>query len=77
MDTKDRIWKALEDARWDWRTVDGVSKEIGLPEEEVLRILESSPDEIIRSRIPDERGRALYTTRQHYRRRQGFLERLR
>ncbi len=68
----DEIAKALEalaDPNWDWRTVEGVSKETQIPEDRVLEIIEAHTDEIIRSRIPDSKGRALYTTRDHYRKR--------
>lgn len=68
------VLKALEDPRWDWRTVDGVAQETGLSEDEVLEIIESSPDEVLRSRTPDNRGRALYTSRRHYAKRRGFLD---
>lgn len=68
------VLNALEDPRWDWRTVEGLSEETGLPEDEVRRILESDPDEIIRSRTPDKGGRTLYTSRSIYKGRRGFLD---
>jgi len=68
------VFKALQDPQWDWRTVDGLAQEVGLPEDVVLQIIESAPDRVIRSRVPDARGRALYTTRSHYRERRGFWE---
>ena len=68
------VIKALEDPRFEWRTVDGVAQETGLPEDEILRIIEAVPDEVIRSRDPDQRGRALYTTRRHYTQKRNLLE---
>jgi len=68
------VFKALEDPQWDWRSVDGLAQEVGLPEDVVLRIIESAPDRVLRSRTPDKRGRALYTTRSHYRERRSFLD---
>lgn len=77
MDHKTLVLKALEDSRWDWRTVDGVSRDTGLSPAEVIEILESSTDEVIRSRIGDRQGRTLYTTRRHYSATQSFLDKFR
>ena len=57
---------ALEDPRYDWRTLDGVSEQTGLLRAQVRRIVENLGDLVVRSSIPDEEGRALYTTRKHY-----------
>lgn len=64
---RDQIIRALEDDRYEWRTVDGVGEQIGIPAAQVQEILESLKQEIVRSSIPDESGRSLYTTRKHYR----------
>ena len=76
-DKKEQIIKALENPEWEWRTVKGVADETGLPPDEIVEILEGSPAEIIRSEVPDARGRALYTTRRHYTRTQSILNRFR
>lgn len=68
------ILEALEDPQWDWRTVEGISEGTGLPEQEIIRFIKSSPNELIRSRTPDEHGRALFTTRQHYSKKRSFLD---
>ena len=77
MDVKAVVVKALEDPRWEWRTVDGIARETGVAEAQVLQILESSPDEVIRSRTSDAQGRALYTSRRHYTQKQSLFERFR
>lgn len=64
---RDQIIRALEDDRYEWRTVDGVSEQTGVPVVEVQDLLESLSQVIVRSSIPDETGRSLYTTRKHYR----------
>lgn len=64
---RDQIIRALEDNRYEWRTVEGVAEQIGIPAAQVQEILESLKQEIVRSSIPDEAGRSLYTTRKHYR----------
>jgi hypothetical protein len=64
---REQIVRALEDDRYEWRTVDGVAEQIGVPATQVQKFLESLTPEIVRSSIPDEAGRSLYTTRKHYR----------
>jgi hypothetical protein len=76
-DAKEKIIRALEDEKWDWRTVEGVAKDAGLSPGAVSYILESDPDTFIRSRVPDKEGRPLYSTRDHYALKRGFLDRLR
>lgn len=70
------VHRALEDPKWDWRTVPGVAKSTGLSEPQVESALSSSAA-IIRSSVPDEHGRALFTTRTHYKKRRSFLDVLR
>lgn len=70
------VLKALEDPNWDWRTVEGVAHSTGLPEERVQEVITKSAA-VIRSSVPDERGRPLYTTRRHYRERRSFFDFLR
>ena len=76
MDELSQCLAALENPKYKWRTVDGVSRETGIPTETVRQLLESVPDKVIRSRIPDLEGRVLYTTRRHYRRTNSPLVRI-
>ncbi len=63
---RDLIIRALEDERYEWRTVDGLSKQIGILEAKVQEVLAGLEQEVVRSSFPDDSGRALYTTRNHY-----------
>jgi hypothetical protein len=65
------IVRALEDERYDWRTIDGLSEQTGIPETKVKEVLASLEQVIVRSSIPDDSGRDLYTTRRHYRQTHG------
>lgn len=65
------VMRALEDPRYEWRTIEGVCQQTDLPPDKVREILESSSD-IVRSSVPDELGRSLYTTRKHYRQTHGL-----
>jgi hypothetical protein len=71
------VLRALANEKYKWRTIEGVSKETGIPEAEVHQIIGSHPNLIIQSSIPDRQGRPLYTTREHYRQSQGRIARLR
>lgn len=70
-----QICSSLSDDRYEWRTTEGVSKDTGVPEVDVIRFIKSKPDIVIQSRVPDKHGRALFTTRDHYRATHGFLKR--
>lgn len=54
------VFEALDDPQWDFRTVQGVSKSSGLPENEVLDILNKYPSFVRKSLISGENGRDLY-----------------
>lgn len=70
------VIRALEDPNYEWRTAEGVAEQTGLPLASVRQILGELNGEIIRSSIPDESGRNLYTTRRHYRETQGLGTRI-
>ena len=62
------VIKALENPNYQWRTVDGLSKETGLPREKIVEVVSALPGQVIRAADLDEKGRPLFTTRRHYRR---------
>ncbi len=63
------IFAALEDSRYEWRTVSGVASDTQLSREDVLEGLIELIDSnvVIRSEVPSEKGDELFTTRDHYR----------
>ena len=67
---------ALEDNRYEWRTLEGVSEQTGIPIPKILETIEGLQDIIIRSSVPDPSGRDLYTTRKHFKETQGILTRI-
>lgn len=71
-----QIVGALEDSRYEWRSIEGISNQTGLSQAQVRRILEQMGNAIVRSSVPDDEGRSLYTTRQHYRATHGIGARL-
>ena len=70
------ILQALEDPRYEWRTIEGVSGQTGIPMTQVSETLESLKEDVVRSSVPDEAGRSLFTTRKHYRETHGLGARI-
>jgi hypothetical protein len=69
------IMKALEDPKWDWRTIQGISSDTGLQYQKVADILEGlGAGQLIV--VKDTGTRVLYTSRNHYSRQQPFYNRL-
>ncbi len=56
-----KIFEALADSRWDFRTVDGVSTSTGLSRTSVREILFKYPTLIRLSPVRDIEGRELFT----------------
>lgn len=75
-ETGQLVISALEDPRYEWRSIEGVSLQTGLSEDQVRRIIVEMGDKIVRSSIPDDKGRSLYTTREYYRKTHGIGARL-
>jgi hypothetical protein len=69
----DRVLFALENSRFDWRTVAGVADDTGLSQSEVKRILEEDlASKIVRSFDRDWPDDYLYATRSRYNQLRGF-----
>ena len=63
---KQKVFEALEDDRYEWRTPKGIAKQAGVSEEEVLSVLDNSSDNIVQSSVPSTNGAPLFTTRRHF-----------
>lgn len=70
---KDRIIKALENEKYLWRTINGIHKETDIETEKILKFLKGN-DEIVSTTTND--GKDLYTTRNHFRKKANFREKL-
>jgi len=55
------VLEALSDSRWQFRTVEGVSRSTGLEKQIVEFVIKKRADIIRKAEVPDRRGRALYT----------------
>ena len=76
MNDKERVLAALANPNYSWRTCEGVSRETALDPARVLQLIEEMSELVIKSRIPDAQGRALYATREHYKKTHSPVERL-
>lgn len=56
-----QISDAIKNSRFDWRTADGIAKELNLPVDTVYVTLEQTPH-FIRSSVPSKTGKILYTS---------------
>jgi hypothetical protein len=65
---------ALEDDRFDWRTIAGLTRALHTDSETITRALSDLSDGIVRATAED--GRVLYTTRNHYEEKYGFGDKL-
>lgn len=74
VDLRAALVHALEDPRYDWRTVRGLTRALGLSEQDVVRTLDSMPDVVVRASTAD--GRTVFTTRRHYEKTHGFGDKL-
>ena len=64
-EARDLIIKSINKSAYRWRTSDGISKDSGLPAQQVLDILDGS-DAFVRSRNGNATGAALFTTAEKY-----------
>jgi hypothetical protein len=69
-----QIAEAVDRSKFDWRTVRGLAEELDLEETDVADALEHSAL-FVRSRQPNKRGDAIYTTVRKYRRLTSFFDR--
>jgi len=66
----DLVIQALENPKYDWRTVRGLARETGLSDEDIEKILGTITGLLVRTW--DEDGKPLFTTRAHYDQRQSL-----
>jgi hypothetical protein len=71
-----RVVRALENPKYNWRTVDGIAQETGIDPYQVAQILKFLPNVVDTVQSTDKSGRQLFTTRKHYNRTQNVLNRI-
>lgn len=71
-----KVFEALEDPRWEWRTIPALSRASGLDHEGIRRILRKYPVLVRRSAVPAPSGEDLYTLQSRYFDRQSLFEKV-
>ncbi|MEB3175523.1 MAG: hypothetical protein VKN60_10135 [Cyanobacteriota bacterium] len=66
-DNQSLIVQALENPRYQWRTIQGLAKELSIPEREVRNYIASHQDIVVQSSVPTQDGSDLFTTRRKLR----------
>ena len=78
INTKDLIKSALEEPRYNWRTIEGIARETHVPRAEIMRALMELSQEgiLVRSSKIDKTGHVLFTTRENYSKNHNLIERI-
>lgn len=63
---KTKLFNALEDKKYTWRTAQGIASQMGLSEDKVLELIAKFDDFIVQSSHPAENGKYIYTTRSRF-----------
>ncbi len=58
-----RVVRALNDPRWEYRTLKGIASQSGLPQARVQELLKSNQGQVRKSVISSKAGEDLYTLR--------------
>ena len=56
-----RVFEALSDPRWDFRTIEGIARAVELTKSEIKTILDRYPELVRKSAVSDCQGRELFT----------------
>jgi len=77
-ETTDKVVAALENSKYDWRTIEGVTRETGLSFNDVFSVLKKLDLEgkLVQARNPDEKGRDLFTTREYYNKTRSLIDKI-
>ena len=71
-----KIFEALENPQWEWRTIAALSKASGLDQESTRRVLQKYPALVRQSALPGPNGEELYTLQRRHFERQSLLEKV-
>ena len=77
-ETIDKVVAALENGKYDWRTIDGIIRETELSFNDVFSVLKKLDVEgkLVQARNPDENGRDLFTTREYYNKTRSLIDKI-
>ena len=64
------VMAALENPKFDWRTIRGIARETGLSDDQIEDAFSKMADILMQSY--DENGKPIFTTRRHYNQRESL-----
>ena len=70
-----KVFKALENSKFTWRTVRGISTEVKLPTQVVHNIIVSQGEHVVVSSVPNTSGETLYASRAIHRKKASHFKR--
>jgi len=70
------IFDSLNNPKYPWRTIEGISKETGIDSCIVRQVLNTNCDRVVKSAYPSKSGRELYTTRLKFKKSSTFLKKM-
>ena len=71
-----KIFDALDDPKWDWRTTTALSTASGAQEGEVHKVLLKYPSYVRKSSVPSKHGDDLYTLQSRYFERKNIAQKI-
>ena len=61
-----KMFEALENPKWEWRTVRALSRESGLDQKAIQKIIKMHPELIRKSDVQSQNGEDLYTLQSRF-----------
>ena len=75
-ETKKAIFKALVNPKYQWRTIEGISKETGIEPDIIQRVIRKYSDEVVKSALMSKSGKSLFTSRSKFRKEASILKKI-
>jgi hypothetical protein len=70
------VFRALENPKYKWRTITGISKETNVPPDQVLAIVTRFKEYIAKSAVQSQAGQDLYALRSKFIREESSIKKL-
>ena len=74
-DVKD-VFDTLDNPKYEWRTIEGISKETGIDPQIVRKVIRAKGGKIIKSAYLSDSGRELYTTQHKFKRASSLVKKM-
>jgi len=74
---KQKVFEALDNPKYKWRTIGGISRETGIAFETVYYTVYKYRDEVVGSAVSSDTNEPLFTTRENWFRHATWLDKIR